>query len=151
MTASSTESLLIALQAVQVVFLLLHDWVPLGRLSNLTAVRSVDSTAKLFWTTFVSALPFGFGLAASIATFPDWPTWLRFYLEVMYSITLVAILRAWWIPYLSPFDSARAERYRTRFAGTLTFLPKRHGFSPDVLHTVYHVFVVATCGLAFRL
>ena len=138
------EKLLIALQAVQVVFLLLHDWVPLGRLSNLAAVHSVDSTEKLFWTTVLSALPYAAGLALSIATYPDWPMWVRIYLVVLYAITLLAILRAWWIPYLSPSDSPRAERYRVRFAGALTVLPRRHGFAPDALHSVYHGIVVAT-------
>jgi hypothetical protein len=36
-------NVLIGLQAFQVLFLALHDWVPLGRLSNLTAVRGGKS------------------------------------------------------------------------------------------------------------
>jgi hypothetical protein len=151
MNRLSIESLLIALQAAQVVFLLLHDWVPLGRLSNLSAVHALDSRSKLLWTTVFSALPFAGGLVFSVATYPDWPTWVRTYLDVLYAVSLLAILRAWWIPWLSPFDSPRAERYRTRFAGTLSFLPKRHGFAPDALHTIYHAVVVATLVLLFLL
>jgi hypothetical protein len=147
MLRPSTEAVLIGTQAIQVVFLLLHDWIPLGRLSNLAAVRAIDSTQRLLWTTLLSALPYAFGLGFSAATFPNWPMWLRTYLDWMYGISLLAILRAWWIPYLSPSDSARAERYRQRFAGTLAFLPKRHGFAPDALHTVYHVVVLATFAL----
>lgn len=147
MPRPSIEAILIALQAAQVVFLLLHDWVPLGRLSNLTAVHAVDSRSKLLRTTLFSALPFAAGLGFSVATFPDWPIWVRIYLDVLYAVTLYAVLRAWWIPYLSSSDSPRAERYRTRFAGTLSFLPQRHGFAPDALHTVYHGVVVATLVL----
>ncbi len=33
------EQILIALQAFQVLFLWLHDWIPLGRLNDATAVR----------------------------------------------------------------------------------------------------------------
>lgn len=139
-----TELALIAAQALQVTFLLLHDWVPLGRLSNLAAVRAIDSTSKLLWTTLLSALPYAAGLCFSITTFPAWPMWLRTYLGCLYAVSLFAILFAWWIPYLSPADSARAERYRKRFAGTLTFLPKRHGFAPDALHTAYHLVVILT-------
>ena len=149
MSRTTIEASLIALQAIQVVFLLLHDWVPLGRLSNLAAVRGIDSTSKLFWTTVLSALPFALGLGFSIAKFPQWPMWVRIYLEWLYGISLFGILNAWWIPYLSPSDSARAERYRTRFAGTITFLPKRHGFAPDALHTMYHGVVVTTFALLF--
>jgi hypothetical protein len=76
---------------------------------------------------------------------------LLIWLEWMYAITLVMILYAWWIPYLSPSDSERAERYRARFAGTLSFLPRRHGFAPDALHTVYHVTVLATMLLLIAL
>jgi hypothetical protein len=145
------EAILIGLQAVQLVFLCLHDWVPLGRLSNLAAVQSIDSRSRLLWTTVLSALPYALGLAASLATFPHWPMWLLIYLEWTYAITIGAILFAWWIPYLSPSDSPRAERYRTRFAGTPTFLPKRHGFAPDALHTVYHAAVLATVLLLILL
>jgi hypothetical protein len=67
----STEAVLIGAQAVQVVFLLLHDWIPLGRLSNLAAVRAIDSTQRLLWTTLLSALPYAVGLGFSIATFPQ--------------------------------------------------------------------------------
>lgn len=151
MPLPSIEAVLIGLQAVQVIFLLLHDWVPLGRLSNLAAVHAVDSITKLLRTTLVSTLPYAAGLGFSIATFPDWPMWVRLYLEILYAITLLAILRAWWVPYLSRSDSPRAERYRIRFAGTLSFLPKRHGFAPDALHTTYHGVVVATLVLLMLL
>lgn len=151
MPPSSTEALLIATQAIQVLFLLLHDWLPLGRLTNLAAVRAVDSTAKLLCTTLLSAAPYAFGLGESLAAFPHWPPWLRLYLQWLYGISILAVLWAWWIPYLSPSDSARAERYRTRFAGTFAFLPKRHGFAPDTLHTLYHALVLTTLVLLFRL
>jgi hypothetical protein len=151
MSRPSTEDALIVLQAVQVTFLLLHDWVPLGRLSNLAAVRAIDSRQKRLWTTLLSALPYAIGLGFSIARFSDWPIWLRTYLEWLYAISLLAVLRAWWLPYLSPKDSARAARYRVRFAGTLSFLPKRHGFSPDAMHTVYHGVVVVTVVLLVML
>jgi hypothetical protein len=73
---------LIALQGVQVAFLLLHDWVPLGRLSNLKAVREGDSTTKLFWTTVLSALPFAlvFGVCCAHWREPRWPMWLHMWL-----------------------------------------------------------------------
>jgi hypothetical protein len=44
----------IACQALVVVFMALHDWIPLGALNNLPAVRASDSRAKLFMVTFLS-------------------------------------------------------------------------------------------------
>jgi hypothetical protein len=151
MHSQTIEAWLIGLQSLQVVFLLLHDWIPLGRLTTLAAIQSIDSRSRLLWTTLLSALPYAAVLAVSIATFPHWPISLRIWLEWTYTITIAMILFAWWIPYLSPSDSPRAERYRTRFAGTLTFLPKRHGFAPDALHTVYHASVLATVFLLILL
>ena len=37
------EAILLALQVLQVVFLWIHDWVPLGRLNDVVAVRSQDT------------------------------------------------------------------------------------------------------------
>jgi hypothetical protein len=149
MTRTAAEAVLVGTQAVQVLFLLMHDWVPLGRLSNLEAVHALDSRRKLIPTTLLSALPYAIGLAFCVAAFPHWPASLRVYLEWLYTISLGAVLWAWWVPYFSKSDSARAQRYRTRFAGTISFLPKRHGFSPDLLHTAYHAAVLATWALLF--
>ena len=145
MTAPAKLALLV-LQGLQVAFVLLHDWVPLGRWSNRTAVRASDSTLKLLWTTILSALPFAvpFGFCCWLRV---WPMWLLTWLLYTYAVGLVMIVFVWWIPYFSSKDSERAERYRTRFAGTIGFLPKRHGFAPDALHVMYHCCVVATVVL----
>jgi hypothetical protein len=39
------EMVLVALQVLQVLFLWLHDWIPLGRLNDVAAVRSQDTRA----------------------------------------------------------------------------------------------------------
>ena len=39
-------NLLLALQAFHVLFLLFHDWIPLGSLNNIAAVRAENSTPK---------------------------------------------------------------------------------------------------------
>ncbi len=137
---------LVVLQGVQVVFLLLHDWVPLGRLSNLDAVRTSDSKTKLFWTTVLSALPFAavFVVSCLYWNASRWPMWLQTWLWYTYGIALAGMLWAWWIPYLVLPNPERAERYRVRFAGTMKFLPERNGISPDTLHVIYHAILVLT-------
>jgi hypothetical protein len=37
------EMVLLALQVLQVLFLWVHDWIPLGRLNDVAAVRSQDT------------------------------------------------------------------------------------------------------------
>src|SRR5271168_20816 len=135
---------LISLQGLQVAFLALHDWVPLGRLSNLEAVRASDAPGRLLVVTAVSMLPFGavFVVSCEYWTAP-WPMWLQTWLVFTYSAAVVGAIIAWWGPYLLWRSPERAERYQTRFAGTLKFLPQRHGIAPDVLHVAFHACILA--------
>jgi hypothetical protein len=125
-------------------FLLLHDWVPLGRLNNHAAKRRMDSHSELAWTTLLPAIPVAIGLwgtATHIATrYPGWLTWL---LWITYVTLLFGMLRAWWIPYLLRAEPERAARYRLIFAGTHRFLPERNGIAPDTLHVSLHLATVA--------
>ena len=152
MTNRPVEAGLLTLQAIQVTFILLHDWVPLGRLSNLPAVRGSDTHIKLFWTTILSALPFAlvFGVCCKYGL-TAWPMWLHTWLWYTYAVAFAGALMAWWIPYLIRPDPVRAKRYRVRFDGTLRFLPERNGISPDALHVFLHLCMVATLVLLMML
>jgi hypothetical protein len=133
-------SALLALQTFTVLFLALHDWIPLGTLNNLAGVRAADLGAKLFTTTLISAAPYAFGLAASIIYFnKSYPDWLFWWLWISYALLFLGQLRAWWIPYLIRPDPARAARYQQMFRGTHAFLPERNGIRPNTLHILLHV------------
>lgn len=139
-------------QLCVVVFIALHDWLPLGRLNNLTGIRAVDTRLRRIVTTALSTLPFGIGLAGSVyysgGRFPSWLFWL---LAISYGLGLYGMLRAWYLPYLVYHDSARARRYQERFANTHALLPMRHGIRPDTLHVSFHVVLVLTAALLFIL
>ena len=60
MTKALQISLLV-LQGFQVAFLWLHDWVPLGRLNDVAAVRRQDLLERLV-VTLVQSAPFSLGL-----------------------------------------------------------------------------------------
>ena len=151
--AMGTKVALLALQAIQVVFILGHDWVPLGRFSNLAMVRASDTRAKLIGVTVLSALPFALplGVCCWFGAGAGWPGWLVEWLSWTYWITLGAVVYAWYGPYLLWHNPERSERYRVRFAGTHRFLPERHGFAPDTLHVGYHACLVATVVLLYLL
>jgi len=153
MTVPPVRIGLLALQGVQVAFLLLHDWVPLGRLSNLEAVRASDPPRKLLIVTLLSALPFAlvFGVCCAYWNAPKWPMWLQMWLWYTYGFAVVGTVLAWWGPYLLWKSPERAERYKVRFAGTWKFLPEHHGISPDTLHVLYHLCVWATLVLLVNL
>jgi hypothetical protein len=137
-------SALVALQTFIVLFLTLHDWIPLGTLNNLAGVHAADSRAKLFTTTLISAAPYAFGLAASIFYFhKPYPDWLFWWLWISYPLLFLGQLRAWWIPYLLQPDPARAARYQQMFGATHALLPERNGIRPNTLHILLHVSTAA--------
>jgi hypothetical protein len=108
------EAILIALQAFQVLFLAIHDWVPLGRLNDVGAVRREIPT----WF-------FAVGLVFGIAYFGrPYPGWLNYWLWISYAILFIGELEAWWFPYLVTSNPARAERYQRMFGNTHSFLPR---------------------------
>jgi len=139
------EITFLALQTFVVLFLLLHDWIPLGRLNNAAAMRSQDSLLHRVIVTLIGAVPAAFCLWSSIAYLGrPYPHWLEMWLWITYGALLLGLLRAWWIPYLLVPDAERARRYQVIFAGTHSFLPRRNGIAPDTLHTLLHLAVVCT-------
>jgi hypothetical protein len=144
------EITFLALQSLVVVFLLFHDWVPLGRLNNLVAIRSQDTLLHRVFVTFLPGAPAAIGLFFSARYFGQtYPHWLEILLWVTYGVLLLGLLRAWWIPYLVVPDAARAARYQIIFANTHTFLPRRNGMAPDTLHTLFHLATLATVVALF--
>jgi hypothetical protein len=141
---STPRVVLLALQCFVVLFVALHNWIPLGRLNNVRGVRAEFPTGKLLITTFINFTPFAIGLAASAFYFgrayPDWVFW---WLWISYGLACCGSLTAWWIPYLFRPDPKRAARYQTMYAGTHSFLPERHGLRPDTLHVLFDIVTVA--------
>jgi hypothetical protein len=134
---------LIVMQGFVVLFIAVHDWVPLGRLNNLSGIRAADPAWKRALATALSTLPFAIGLAGTLMRGQEALTgWVFWWLWISYAACWYGALRSWWIPYLLAPDPVRAERYRTRFAGTLAFLPERNGVRPDALHVTLHLVVL---------
>jgi len=141
-------------QLLVVLFIAVHDWAPLGALNNLAAIRATDTLPRRILVTFLSALPFAIGFAATAEyAATTFPMWLGDLLWISYTVGLYGMVRAWYLPYLLVADPARAARYRVRFANTHAFLPTRNGIRPDTLHVCFHAVFLATfillCILTF--
>jgi hypothetical protein len=137
--SAAFDGVFLAAQGYVVLFLLLHDWVPLGRLSNFTAKRNADPFGNRVLVTLLPLVPAGLGLFWCARSFRQpYPHGLSIFLWITYGSFLVGLLRAWWVPYLLVPDPVRAARYREIFAGTHRFLPERNGMAPDTLHTTFH-------------
>lgn len=145
-----SQALLLALQTFHVAFLWLHDWVPLGRLNDVAAIRQQDSTGHLVAVTLMQATPFTAGWLASLWYFGQTcPDWLHSWLWISYIALFVGEFRAWWLPYLLVPDEIRAKRYRAMFGNTHTLLPQRNGMVPNTLHTLLHAATLATLIVLF--
>ncbi|MFY9646975.1 MAG: hypothetical protein WAK29_17480 [Terriglobales bacterium] len=139
------ELAFLGLQMFNVAFLLLHDWIPLGRLNNLSAIRSQDKLSRSIFVTVLPVVPAAVCLFYSAKYFVQpYPDWVAMWLWITYGALVFGLLRAWWVPYLIVPDMERAARYRIIFAGTHSFLPQRNGMAPDTLHTVFHLAAAAT-------
>jgi len=135
---------LFGLQIFHVLFLALHDWIPLGTLNDPKAVRAANPVGKLMFGTLISAAPFAFGLAASTYYGGSrYPRWLLWYLGISYLLLLLGELEAWWVPYFFRSEAARAMRYEAMFGETHAFLPQRNGIRPNTLHVALHLMTLA--------
>jgi hypothetical protein len=140
-----TQIAVLVLQIFQVLFLWLHDWVPLGPLNNLAAVRSVITRQQMILGTLINGVPFLILLVLSVYHLGSgYPHWLQIALLIAYSILFIGELEAWWLPYLVMPQPKKAERYRKLFAGTHAFLPVRNGMVPNTLHVILHVATLLT-------
>jgi len=136
---------LLALQAFQVVFLWIHDWIPVGRLNDVVAVRSQDTLQRLVVVTIVQSLPYSIGLFFSARYFGRiYPDWLDMWLWISYGILFVGQIRAWWVPYLLRAEPERAARFQVMFGDTHSFLPQRNGLVPNTAHMMLHLATAAT-------
>lgn len=140
-----TKGALLGLQCFHVLFLAFHDWIPLGTLNDVKAVRAENPGHKLLAATLISLVPFAIGLAASVAYFSGvYPKWLLWWLWISYVFLFAGELQAWWIPYLFRFEPERVARYQVIFGKTHAFLPVRNGIRLNTLHVILHLATLAT-------
>ena len=150
-TSSALQWLLLALQSFQVAFLWVHDWIPLGRLNDVTAVRRQDTLGRLATVTLVQSVPFTIGLFFSVWYFGHpYPGWLGKWLWISYGVLFVGQIRAWWVPYLFRPEPKRVERFQRMFGNTHSLLPRLNGIVPNTAHILLHLSTAATLFVLFH-
>jgi hypothetical protein len=146
---STVLTALLVLQAFHVLFLALHDWVPVPPLNDVKAVHAANPSGKLLLATLTSTVPYAFLFAASLHDAArGFPTWLWGCLWGFYAFLFVGELEAWWIPYFFGPKPERAARYKIMFGRTHAFLPLRYGvIRPNTLHVILHLTTVTVLVL----
>ncbi|GLQ97299.1 hypothetical protein [Dyella mobilis] len=139
---------LVFLQGFHVAFLWLHDWVPLGRLNDVAAIRRHDTVDRLIRVTLIQSVPYTLLLILSVIGLPQGPEAMPLmWLWIGYGLLFAGEIRAWWWPYLVRAEPARTERYKGLFGHTHTLLPQRNGIAPNTLHCLLHLATAATLVL----
>jgi hypothetical protein len=138
-------TLLLALQIFHVAFLALHDWIPMGRLNDVRAVREENSGAKLLIGTVITTSLFVPPLIEGLRhVHGPWPGWVWVWLWAAYGLLFLGEIQAWWWPYFMGTSEKTVERYRVMFGSTHAFLPARRGILINTLHFVLHVLTLTT-------
>lgn len=138
-------ALLLALQVFHVAFLLLHDWIPLGRLNDPVATQREHPGGKVLLGTLISSAPFLIALVFSIRhQHRGYPHWLLMFLWIAYLFLFVGELQAWWVPYFRGAKPDRVSSYERMFGSTHAFLPARNGIRVNTLHCILHAATVLT-------
>ncbi len=145
---SPLKAALLALQTFHVAFLVLHDWVPLGKLNDVAAVKRVISNGKLVVATVLTTAAYAFCLIESVLHASEpYPHWLTQWLWWSYGLLFLLELRAWWVPYFFGAKPRLVDRYEVMFGKTTAFLPRRHGIQPNTLHVFLHAMTLLTLVL----
>jgi hypothetical protein len=81
------QFILVFLQALQLLFLLVHDWLPLGRLNDVAAFRRTSTHREMLLALLVPSTPVGTAFALSLVYLhTSFPLWLRTWLSITYGL-----------------------------------------------------------------
>jgi len=135
---------LLVLEGFAVLFVGLHNWVPLGSLNDVKAVRSEFPRGKLVLTTLFNLTPVAIGfVGTAVHVSKPFPEWLLWWLWITYGLGCYGSLKAWWIPYLIRAEPERAQRYQVMYRSIHSSFPERNGVKLNTLHLMFDVIAVA--------
>lgn len=147
-----SEKMFMACLGAMLLFLLLHDWVPLGPFNDPASVRRENTTGELLLVTVVNGLSVGFLLLlAGLFAGKKYPLWLRSWFVIHSGLILAGAAEAWRLPYLFGADEKRLQRDQAMFGGTRSFLPELNGITADILHAAFHSVLLFSLLLAVYL
>lgn len=151
-----SEILLVIGYSLILLFMLVHDWVPMGSLNNVDAIRNVHSRRALITMTSINVGQI-FILLSLVLFFigRKYPIWISIWLVIHPTIIFIGALFSWWIPYLFGYGAEeKANDYNMMFGDTHSFLPIMNGIVPNTLHTLFHLTllfcILLTCFIIYK-
>src|SRR5260221_11890090 len=96
--------------------------------------KNATTLRQKILSLLIPSAPVAFGLAfALLHTATPHRVSFRRILAAVYGFLFLGELEARWIPYAFGSSAGRVARYRALFIATHSFLPSRHGFTPNSL------------------
>ena len=141
-----SEKILISGYAFILLFMIVQDLVPLGKLNDIEGITSVQSFNEILVVTMIGVVQILL-LMGGILFFigKRYPIWAKIWLIIHPSCILFGAIMSWWVPYLFGIGAEeKIERYNTMFGNTHAFLPVMNGIVPNTLHTIFH-FILFIC------
>lgn len=135
-----SEKVLITGLGFILLFMIFHDWLPLGPLNDVQAVAATRSTGELVIVTLFGTAQIMLLMGIVLCFIGKaYPFWAKLWLMIQQSLIMAGVLLDWWIPYFFGIGSAdRVESYQVMFGDTHTFLPVMNGIVPNTIHVLFH-------------
>lgn len=145
--------LFIALQAILLPIITLHDWIHLPPLTDVKTLRAKSSLWGLIIQTILNSLCILIPLAitcyahsAQNLSFSQTVTILSFY-----ALLTIGTVTACWIPYIFG-SSIKHKEIFSKFDNTHHFLPPRgNNVIPNTFHVIMHLIIWSYFGISLYL
>jgi hypothetical protein len=121
-------------------FMIVQDWVPLGTLNDISAIKQEKTTNELILITFIGAIQIALFIFLILRFIgKKYPLIIKLWLIIHPSCIFAGVLMSWWIPYFTGIGALeKVESYTTMFGNTHTFLPVMNGIVPNTFHVLFH-------------
>ncbi|QDP39685.1 hypothetical protein [Radiobacillus deserti] len=136
-----SEKLLLAGLSFILLFMIVQDWVPLGSLNDVQAIREEHTFNGLVTVTLINVTQILL-LIGLVVIFMGrrYPTWIKLWLIIHQVSIFVGALISWWIPYFFGYGAEqKVQIYNQMFGNTHSFLPLMNGIVPNTLHILFHI------------
>ncbi|WP_042141994.1 hypothetical protein [Paucisalibacillus sp. EB02] len=136
-----SEKVLILGYCFILLFMIVQDWVPLGSLNDIHAIKQEKTTNELIIVTLVGVLQVAFLIFLMLLFIGKrYPLFVKLWLVIHPSCIFAGVLMSWWIPYFTGIGATeRIASYTAMFGNTHTFLPVMNGIVPNTFHILFHV------------
>ncbi|PAV29708.1 hypothetical protein CIL05_10070 [Virgibacillus profundi] len=139
------EKLFVTGLGLILLFMLFHDWLPLGNLNDIHGIQEVNTLKELIVNTIINVVSIlVVTVIALLFIGKRYPIWAKVWLIIHLGSIFYGALSAWWIPYLFGAVNERIERYSMMFGETHTFLPVMNGIVLNTIHVLFHLILLIT-------